>query len=380
MAFRMTALKHRSIRVSRMNNKLLLVGSIPGKDASDAMTTCADGIGDFLDCYPDGETGSRRIWINYLAATCYDGNPALETVSRPLPVDPKHPDEWRSPTESWGPRGYEDHWQFRVKPGVEAVRFENLGYANVAKESYADFCQLRDDGVIGQDARFMAALPLIESAIRPFLTNSADFEIMWQAYAEALQREVMDLTDCIPANDIVVQWDICIEVVAIDADEGNKQIFPWQPNGDAYERYLTALALAAERVPPRALMGLHLCYGDLGHRHIIEPDDLGTVTRMANSAAELIKRDIDYYHMPVPRDRNDDAYFEPLSDLNIGSGKLYLGLVHTTGGVDTSLGLLETASKHVQGFGIATECGFGRRPTESISELLEIHRTVAQKL
>jgi hypothetical protein len=363
-----------------MKNKILLVGSFPGKDAGEAMSTCADGIGGYLDCFPDGETGTRRVWINYLAATCYDGNPGLETISRPLPVDPKHPDEWRTSTETWAPRGYDDHWQFRVKPGVEIVRFENLGYANAAKESYADFCQLRDDGVVHHDARFMVAIPLIESAIRPFLTNAEDFEIMWQAYGEALQREVMDLTDCIPANDIVVQFDICVEVIAIDSDEAGKEAFPWQPNGDSYERYLTALGLAVERLPPRALMGLHLCYGDLGHQHIIEPQDLEVMTRMANSAATSLKHDIDYYHMPVPRDRNDDAYFEPLANLSIGPGKLYLGLVHTTGGVRTSLGLLETAKKHAQGFGIATECGFGRRAIESIPELLDIHQVVADAL
>lgn len=363
-----------------MKNNILLVGSVPGENANQAMTTCAEGIGDYLDCFPDGETGTRRIWINYLAATCYDGNPGLETIRRPLPVDPKHPDEWRTTKESWAPRGYEDHWQFSVKPDVDTVYFENLGYANTAKESYADFCQLRDDGVVHRDARFMVALPLIESAIRPFLTNAKDFETLWQAYGEALRREVMDLTDCIPANDIVVQWDVCIEVVAIDADESGTQVFPWQPDGDPYERYLSALQVAAEWLPPRALMGIHLCYGDLGHRHIIEPQNLEIVTRMANAAASSIKRDIDYYHMPVPRDRNDDAYFEPLADLNIGGGKLYLGLVHTTGGVETSLGLLETAKKYAHGFGVATECGFGRRSKESIPQLLDIHRVVAESL
>ena len=84
--------------------------------------------------------------------------------------------------------------------------------------------------------------------------------------------------------------------------------------------------------------------------------------------------------MPVPRDRNDDLYFEPLKDFNTGAGKLYLGLIHATGGVDTSLGLLATAKNHATGFGVATECGFGRRPSEGMPALLEIHRAVAEAL
>jgi hypothetical protein len=142
-------------------------------------------------------------------------------------------------------------------------------------------------------------------------------------------------------------------------------------------RYLDALTTTSSLVPPRTLMGLHLCYGDLGHRHLIEPPNLAVVTRMATAAADAIGRPIDYYHMPVPRDRSDDAYFEPLDSFDPGAAKLYLGLVHVTGGIETSLRLLETAKRHVQGFGIATECGFGRRAPDTLPELMDIHRQVA---
>jgi hypothetical protein len=84
--------------------------------------------------------------------------------------------------------------------------------------------------------------------------------------------------------------------------------------------------------------------------------------------------------MPVPRNRNDDAYFAPLSDLDIGEAKLYLGLVHHTDGGEGARRRLGTARKYITGFGIATECGFGRRPKETIPELLQIHREVATAL
>lgn len=366
--------------MSRMKNKILLVGSIPGRDATEAMRTCAEGIGAYLDCIPDGETGTRRIWINYLAATTYDGNPALETISRPVPVDVAHPDEWREVGEDWAPRGYEDHWQFHLKADAESVHFEELGYAKAAKQSYPEFCALREAGLISRDTRFMVAIPLIESGIRPFLTNPGDFEPMWAAYEDALRREVAMITHDIPADDVVVQWDICMEVLAVETSDDHPQIFPWQPDTDAFERYLNAITVAASSVPESTLMGLHLCYGDLGHRHLIEPPDLSVVVKMANAATAQVERKIDYYHMPVPRERNDDGYFEPLKDFDRGVGKLYLGLVHVTGGVDTSLGLLATAKRHATGFGVATECGFGRRPRTGMSELLAVHRMIADAL
>jgi hypothetical protein len=39
--------------------------------------------------------------------------------------------------------------------------------------------------------------------------------------------------------------------------------------------------------------------------------------------------------------------------------------------------ILATAEKYVKNFSIATECGFGRRPLDTISELLAIHAAAA---
>ena len=369
--------------MSRMKNKVLVVGSIPGRDAAEAMRTCAAGIGSYLDCVPDGETGIRRLWINYLAATIYDGNSALETVNRPLPVDPEHVDEWRNLGEDWAPRGYEDHWQFRLKSDAKSVRFEELGYAKEAIKSYPEFCTLRDTGLLPSDARFMVAIPLIESGIGPFFAHPTDFKPVWSAYEDAMCREVELIVNSVPGTDLVLQWDIAWEVLAIEAlavGDYPPQLFPWMPESDPVERYIKAISVAGSAVPEPALMGLHLCYGDLGHRHFIEPPDLSVPVKMANAATTAVARKIDYYHMPVPRDRDDGEYFEPLKNFDQGTGKLYLGLVHVTGGVGTSLRLLKTAKRYASGFGIATECGFGRRPAASIPELLDIHRTIARAL
>src|SRR2546430_1951313 len=348
--------------MSRMNGSVLLVGSVPGETAAEVLRTCGEGVGKYVSGLPDGETGYRRVWIQFLAATIYHGHPALETIQRPKPIDGK---------ENWFPRDYgDDSWLFKVKAGVNTVHFDHLGYANEAKQSYQDFCALRAAGVIPPGVKFQVSLPLTESATRAFLTNAHDFALMWSAYEEAMGREIAQMVKVIPADDLVIQWDICVEVLAIELQDqfGGS----WRPAGDPFERYLQALTTLAQYVPDQTLMGCHLCYGDLGHHHLVEPVDLRLLVRMANAADKTVARPIDYYHMPVPRNRADAAYFAPLKTLEIGDAKLYLGLVHHTDGVEGSLRRVGSARQYLSGFGVATECGLGRRPKGTIPELLRI--------
>jgi hypothetical protein len=73
-----------------------------------------------------------------------------------------------------------------------------------------------------------------------------------------------------------------------------------------------------------------------------------------------------------------DDVIAPLSDLRIAKDtELYLGLVHFTDGIDGAMRRLTAAQKFVKEFGIATECGFGRRPSDTIPALLSLHREIA---
>ena len=57
--------------------------------------------------------------------------------------------------------------------------------------------------------------------------------------------------------------------------------------------------------------------------------------------------------------------------------EFYLGLVHMTDGVAGTQSRIAAARSIVTDFGVATQCGFGRRPAETISPLLEIHANVS---
>jgi hypothetical protein len=136
---------------------------------------------------------------------------------------------------------------------------------------------------------------------------------------------------------------------------------------------LIALQEFSPLIPEEVPLGLHLCYGDLGHKHMVEPTDLSLSVQMANLGCAEAGRKVDYVHMAVPRDRSDDDYFRPLGQLDIGTAIAYLGLVHHTDGEEGTRRRITAAKKFLADFGIATECGFGRRPADQIPELMDIH-------
>ena len=91
-----------------------------------------------------------------------------------------------------------------------------------------------------------------------------------------------------------------------------------------------------------------------------------------------IGRSIEMIHMPVPKERHDDAYFAPLGNLKMRpETTLALGLVHYTGGIEGTQMRIAAAQKFVKDFMIGTECGFGRRDPSTIPRLLEIHAQAA---
>jgi hypothetical protein len=348
--------------------KVLFLGSMPGDSATQVMQLCAQEAGKHFSFLPDGETGFRSQWIQFLAANIYNSHPSFITVQRPGP---------KNGIERWHNEAYNDPgWLFRLQEGVTQVRFEELGYAAAARKSYAEFCVLRNAGVIAAGTRFQVSMPLTESATRIFMTNAADFEILKEAFEEVMTRELDAMFASIPASDLVIQWDLALEVLYTVLDGKT----PWTPEGAVSDRMMQSLNLMAAHIPEEAMMGCHLCYGDLGHKHLVEPPDLGLSVQIANRIVKDCVRRVDYFHMPVPRNRNDEAYFAPLKDLQIGDAKLYLGLIHLTDGAEGAQSRIAAAGRYAAEFGVATECGMGRRSKESLPALLRVHSEVAAGL
>jgi hypothetical protein len=346
----------------------MLVGSVPLASTEEVLAAATDEIGGLVAALPDGETGYRSNWTNYQAYFVHHPHPGLRTLRRPAAVDG---------VPQWSPNGFGDLWDFTVADGVEKVVYGDLFYAEAAIRSWTAFVDLRREGRIADGVRFQVSLPTPAGAISQFFrTNGRDHHRVLDGDEQAMIREVEKIVAAIPAADLAVQWDVCNEVM------DNEGMYPWMPtDGTAWDRYVRSIRGIASVVPEEALLGYHLCYGDLGGRHITEPADLALLTRMAGTAVAESGRPVDWVHMPVPIGRHDDAYFAPLADLDAPETRLFLGLVHAADGVDGARRRLDAARRHTTlGIGVSTECGFGRLPAGAVRPLLALHRRIAEEL
>lgn len=355
--------------MSRINSPLMLVGSVPLATSEEVLAAASDEIGGLVAALPDGETGYRTNWINYQAYFVHHLHPDIETLQRPAALDG---------VLQWNPSGFHDLWNFKVKPGVEKVEYGDLFYASAAIQSYVAFRDLRDVGRIPPGARFQVSLPTAPGGILAFFrADGNDYYRVRDSYEEALTREISKVLEVVPPEDLAIQWDVCNEVMDIE------RAYPWLTGLEesAWERFERAVRVLGAAVPEGVLLGYHLCYGNLGGKHIVEPADLGIVTRMANIAVELSGRRVDWVHMPVPISRTDDAYFAPLADLRVPDAELFLGLIHGHDGVEGARQRFDAARRYVSGnLGAATACGFGRLPADHVRPLLRLHRQVADEV
>ena len=178
----------------------------------------------------------------------------------------------------------------------------------------------------------------------------------------------------VPATELAIQWDVAVEFALL---EGLWPTYLTDAPSEIRERLLRL----GRRVPAGVELGYHLCYGDAGHKHFKEPADTAKLVMVANAVAEGLQRPLNWLHLPVPRDRKDDAYFAPLKGLKLRpETELYLGLVHTTDGLAGAQARVKAAQKAVKNFGVATECGMGRRPPATIPDLLRLHAEVASPI
>ncbi|HEY7466921.1 MAG TPA: hypothetical protein VIB47_09545 [Dehalococcoidia bacterium] len=344
---------------------VLLIGGVNLGSAEEVFKTVGSSVGDVVLRIPDGETGNARSYWIQCQTPFFLGNPQLEMVE----PDPAKPGSFRkaripaaglySPTMAGAYRG-----QARLREGVspQDLYFDNFGYADWAEESYATFKKLKQTGEIPASVRFQVCIPstgvMLQSRIyQPDLAKIAP------AYEAAIFREVERIATTIPHDELAIQWD-CTEPVRYESAGAEER-----------RAMIERMVGLAAPVPDDVELGYHLCYGDWEHRHMVEPTDMAYLVEIANGISAGVSRPIAWMHMPVPRNRSDDAYFAPLSGLKLQpETKLVLGLVHFTDGLDGTRRRMEAANKVVSNYDIGTECGMARRPRETIQELLGIHR------
>jgi hypothetical protein len=318
-------------------------------DSADAtFRMVSETIGDQIARVPDGETTTKR-WLS-VQGPRMNVNPALTPASSENKMFSEMP-----------------AWQLREGVDARDVVFD-FGYAERAEGSYPIFREMKESGAIAPEVRFQVGLPTpIAIGI---LIARRDQRALLPAIERALFGEIDRIARTIPLEELAIQWEVAIEIAAL---QGLLQVVP------DTEEMLDQLVRVADGVPASAEVGFHLCFGDSpprdgGAGERFAQADLGLLVDIA-SRITAARRPIQWLHMPVPIDREDDAYFEPLERLNTGPGTtLFLGLIHEEDGVEGAQRRIAAAARHRRDFGVATECGMGRKPTNSIRRLLEIHR------
>jgi len=334
-----------------------LVGSIPLANATEVFETVARVLGPKAPRIPDGETGARTEWMGWLEPF-FATHPLFENTGESMF------------------RGYTSY-RYRVRAGVplESVRFDNLSHGEIAIASYREFARLKAAGTIPAGTRFLFPIAHPITPIWRFIADEQR-DVVGPRYQEALFAEIEKMCAAIPHEEFAIQWDCASQIfrtlqVAEPTRYGNTK-------AEMLENLSRWSIELGERVPAKVDLVYHLCYGSAQNRHTVEPVDMGDMVEMANRICAGLARSVEIFHMPVPVDRSDEAYFEPLKRLKLKPGtRLSLGLVHFTDGVPGTRKRLATAEKYAGDFMIATECGFGRYPREEVPRVLQVQAELA---
>jgi hypothetical protein len=228
------------------------------------------------------------------------------------------------------------------------------------------FAEARKQGKIAPGTKFQQSMPTPFVMLREaFLPEEA--AALQPKFEQHLFAEVAAICDAIPHGDLAFQWDV-VEVARIEAGRA----------GATLDEHAQLIARACNVVPSGVDMGVHLCYGNAGGRHSIEPKDTSVMVEYANAFIPLLRRRLDWLHIPVPIARDDEAYFATLSRLKLpANAAFYLGLVHPADGVEGARRRVSAAKKAVARFGVATECGLRFFPASELAAILRLHRDVA---
>jgi SAM-dependent methyltransferase len=331
-----------------------LVGSVPLGGVEEVFRRTAGVLGDRLRRLPDGEPGPRSDWILWQYPV-FSALPQFE-------VGPPGSDTYRTLPK------------LRLRDGErgEDIVLGNLGFADAAISSYNVFAKLKRDGVIPPHVRFQVSLPTPLAPVSAFIDPEHQAQIE-PVYEARVLQELDEIFAAVPHDQLALQWDTRLEFAML---EGISPAWFDGTRAGVLERLLRL----SRGVPAVVELGFHLCYGDDYHGHFTVPEDTRKLVEVANSLAAALYRPLNWIHLPVPA-QAEEEYFAPLEGLRLHPGtELYLGVLHLQDGKVGARRRISCASRYVQGFGVATDCGWGRGGSPAVEQLLELHRATCKRL
>ena len=243
-----------------------LVGSIGLDTVDEVFVTVGKMLGPHLRRVPDGEVGGRKLWISWQYP--------LLRASAFLRPDP-----------SGAIRPTNKFPLLTLAEGVAPadVKFGELGYAREARASYLDFVAAREAGTLPKGIRFQVCLPTPFAVVSSVVMADA-LPAVEAAYEKAMIAEVAALARHIPHQDLCIQWDVCNEMVIWDGQPSDAV-----PGHVSHDDIIARMKRLCAAVPADVELGLHLCYGDFGAKHFVEPKDAARMVDFANALTEAIR-------------------------------------------------------------------------------------------
>jgi hypothetical protein len=339
-------------------------GSVNLPDTETVMREISSRVPAGVRRMTDGETGDRNYWISFQTSK-FEQMPEFELVASGRAYD----------TAADAPEM--PHLRLAEGASAETIDWPNLGYADEYTKSFAVFERLQEQGTIPAGVRLQLQYPTPFASMAGTIAPE-DLPAVAPAYEQALFADLDTLLDRLPHDRIAVQWDIAVEMGALEGAMG--VTLPM-------EQVAPGIVRCLERVPADVAAGLHLCYGDYGHQHWKQPASLQMQVDLVNAVTASTDRRLDFVSFTVPQDRDDGAYFEPVGSLRTGADtELDFALVpyHPA---DQAPGTTERQIEHIDAalaasaagardWGICTECGMGRVDAADVPRLLDLHSKI----
>ena len=288
---------------------------------------------------PDGEVGPRRHWISRIHYQVLAGHPELETVRHPAP---------ENGVERQFPRNAGDSWLFKVKDGVERVRFGDagwrIGYARDAINSYFVFKTLREQGRACRSIcasrcrspRSTARCRRGFSRTKPISTKSG------RASPKRSPPKSTPSSSNIPNDDLAIQWDCSTEV------QDAYGAVPGYSADGAIERNVAQFRTLSPRIPEscRSSAITSASARSAAGRALRppicrRPSSLPTPPSRPPAAAST---GFTFRCCPT----SSDSFFAPLKNLKPRGARVYLGVIHHMDGFKERIAL---ARKFLPDFG-----------------------------
>ncbi|KAJ9609840.1 hypothetical protein H2200_006169 [Cladophialophora chaetospira] len=354
------------------------VGSVPCDTTRETLTLLSKNLPDHIRRLPDGEPSNRQNFIFFQIALF---RPYPELLNARVNKD----------TTTSG-AALSDQKLREVRNYLSKLE---TGYDTAAIDSYHTFVTMRNEGVIPQGVRFQVSIPTPLNALSAAIAGPHR-NLVEPYYEAAMKRALKNIQTQIPHEDLAIQIDCAHEFGLLEEiwrKPEEERFAPWwvgdlDDKQGIFDGVIERIVRFAdqEQIAANVELGFHFCYGDIGHKHFVEPKDMGLMVKVAKALLPRLQaegRKVSWIHMPVPKERDDEAYFEPLRSLvpilREGQTECYPGLIRESDEAGTRR-RVETA-RNVLGdqvaWGAASECGYGRTPRSQMGSILEIMKSVA---